>query len=288
MSSYKQLADSFTKWAIDCDEIRTAIQVGSRVQSKHKADEWADIDIMLFTTKPEIFLSNTSWLEEIGNVLISVASVTAGGDREILVLFEGGCNIDYVLIHDSSLINCVESGKIPDLCKRGFRALIDKDGIASKLRCPAKFLPTHNKPSQEDFASVIKSFWFGAVYNAKQLCRGNLWRVKLNESGFLSGLTRMIELHTHATKGWGTDTFYMGRYMEDWADQRIIGALNRVFAIYSAKDMWNALFAQMELIRWMNRETAGRLGYRYPEHEDAEATALVTEYYSEFANSIKS
>ena len=281
MRTYDQLIDGFIEWASDCEETRAAIQVGSRVRRGHEADEWADVDIMVFSTHPGRYVTDVSWLDQIGTVWISLSAVTAGGDPERLVLFEGGYNVDFVLMHVDDLRACAEAGVTPEIYQRGMRILVDKDGLASKLAPPSVFTPTYHRPSEEEFLSAVRRFWFGAVYNAKQLRRGNLWRVRLNESGFLDVLTKMTELHTHATRGWHVDTHYMGRFMEDWADPRILAGLKDIFPGHGVTENWKALFARMDLVRWMNQQTADRSGYAYPRLEDERATELVRRYYSQ-------
>ncbi len=88
-------------------------------------------------------------------------------------------------------------------------------------------------------------------------------------------LLQMMEWHAHATRSWDYDTWFQGRFLEEWADPRALAGLRDAFAHYDADDIRRALFATMDLFRWLAMETAERLGYPYPTVGDARATELV-------------
>ncbi len=52
-------------------DIRAAIVIGSRARVERPADEWSDLDIIVFTTAPEYYLSKVDWLENIGTPLLN-------------------------------------------------------------------------------------------------------------------------------------------------------------------------------------------------------------------------
>ena len=77
-------------------------------------------------------------------------------------------------------------------------------------------------------------------------------------------LLQMIEWHARSVHGWGHDTWFRGRFLENWADQRVLEKLQHVFAHYEKEDMNRALMANVSLFRWLATETAEKLGYKYP------------------------
>jgi len=92
---------------------------------------------------------------------------------------------------------------------------------------------------------------------------------------------RMIEWHARATNGWEYDTWHGGRFLEQWADGRVVRDLQGAFAHYDEKDLWRGLFAMMGLFRWVAVETADRRKYPYPASADEHATELVQSLFSE-------
>ncbi len=96
MNVYNQLLNKFITWAQSQEDIRAAILVGSRARTDHPADEWSDLDLMIFADQPEQYLARTDWMSEIGEVWIALASHTSGNEPEYLVTFAGGYNVDFV------------------------------------------------------------------------------------------------------------------------------------------------------------------------------------------------
>jgi aminoglycoside 6-adenylyltransferase len=74
----------------------------------------------------------------------------------------------------------------------------------------------------------------------------------------------MIEWHTHTTHGWDHDIWHSGRFLEKWADPRIVGELRQVFARYNEAEIKQALWATLDLFRWVALETAANLEFSYP------------------------
>jgi aminoglycoside 6-adenylyltransferase len=74
----------------------------------------------------------------------------------------------------------------------------------------------------------------------------------------------MIEWHAHATHDWNYDTWFRGRFLEKWADPRVVEGLRSSFAHYETDDVARALLEEMKLFRWVALETAKKLEYQYP------------------------
>jgi aminoglycoside 6-adenylyltransferase len=103
------------------------------------------------------------------------------------------------------------------------------------------------------------------LWTAKDCCDGYLKRL----------LLRLIEWHAQASHMEGYDTWHKGRFLEEWADPRVVTELESVFAHYESADIWRALVATLRLFRWLAQETTARWGYLYPTLADECATSLV-------------
>lgn len=57
--AYEQIIDRFVAWARTRPDIHAAIVVGSRARTDRPADEWSDLDIVVFATDPSPFLNST-------------------------------------------------------------------------------------------------------------------------------------------------------------------------------------------------------------------------------------
>jgi aminoglycoside 6-adenylyltransferase len=282
--AYEQLIEKFIRWAADEENIRAAVVIGSRARKDQPADEWADLDLILFAHDPQPLLAARDWVEKIGTPWITFLEPTPDGQRqERRVLFEGGLDVDFVPISVAFIQKMISEGvrpEVADIIRRGVRVLLDKDGLMARWRAAASEPPPPAPPSQAEFSNLVNDFWYHALWTARHLRRGELWWAKSGCDSHMKGLLRrMLEWHARAMKGPHHEIWFRGRFLEQWADPRAVQALRRAFAHYDASDVWRALFATMELFRWLARETAERLTYDYPNVADARATELVHRLY---------
>jgi aminoglycoside 6-adenylyltransferase len=128
-------------------------------------------------------------------------------------------------------------------------------------------------PTEDEFLAAVHYVLLYAGQAAKMLKRGELWSAKVAcDCRLKEQLLSMLEWHARATHGPDCDTWYGGRFLEDWADSRAVAALPHTFAAYSADDLRRALFVTLDLFRWLAVETAERLGYAYPAMADQRVT----------------
>lgn len=260
-SHYQALMERFVCWAAGDDDIRAVVQVGSRTRTDHPADEWSDVDLIIVADSPDRHLADTTRFLQIAPLWLSVLSRTAGNDPERLALFEGGYAMDFVYLPTELLRRAADAGIVPDVFQRGCRVLLDKDQLAARL-VPKHFeAPKRTLPNQEEFAAACETFWYIAVYVAKQIRRGDPWLVKVRDMNLKDILLRMIEWHalSHAA----TDVWHMGRFMESWADPRALRDVSATFGRYDLADSRAALLRAAALFEWLARETAGRGGFDY-------------------------
>jgi hypothetical protein len=76
---YKLLETRLIDWLNDRQDIVAALTVGSRAEPAPPADHYSDLDILLFTTKPEAYLGAGDWIGLLGDTWIQVLRQTGGG-----------------------------------------------------------------------------------------------------------------------------------------------------------------------------------------------------------------
>jgi len=278
--AYDALIARFVQWAQAEEDIRAAIVVGSRARADQPADEWSDLDVTMFVRDPERYLSSSDWVQAMGHPWVAFVERTADGlGRERRVLFEGGLDVDLAIYPASLLDQMSKTGVSADAAatiRRGVRVLLDKDRLLEPLQASLPEPQPYRPPSQVEFLELVNDFWYHTVWTAKKLRRGELWTAKSCNDNYMKWrLLQLVEWHARATKGWDYDTWHSGRFLEKWADPRIVKQLGATFAHYEESDVWRALWAGMDLFRWVAIETASRLGYEYPTPADEYSTGLV-------------
>jgi aminoglycoside 6-adenylyltransferase len=200
--SIQELGARVTAWAERQPNIRAILVVGSRARRDHPGDRWADLDLMLFATDFAGYLTQTDWLNEVGPVWVAIPHQTGAGDPEWLVLFEGGDKVDFIFYPVAELQRLSQLADLPGVYRRGYYTLIDKDSLAAQL-LPSPFEPPpYEPPSASQFILTANSFWYGAVYVAKQIRRRELWVAKFRDGMMKEQLIQMIEWHAQAGHGW--------------------------------------------------------------------------------------
>ena len=290
----EELERRLVSWAAPRRDIRMMLVVGSRARLDDPADEWSDLDVGFTTTSPAPYLATTEWLDEIGEVWVAYAD-PQGVTRH--VLFAGGLDAGIAPLPHRALRALTHMLKlrarlpimfrllprpvreaidrqvdeIAAYSRRGFRLLLDKDGLGASALALAQGSVPASVPSAEQFRAAVNEFWFLTVWNAKHLRRGELWAAKTVacDGRMKTLLLRMIEWHACATRGGDYDTWEDGRRLEEWADPRILDDLRATFAHYDNEDVWRASLATMSIFRTIATETAQRLDLPYPTSADA-------------------
>jgi aminoglycoside 6-adenylyltransferase len=272
-STYEQLETNIITWAHTRPDMRAGIVVGSRARTDHPADQWSDLDLLLFTTTPDAYAADPAWLAQIGEVWVPLFNVTGRGDPEWLILFAGGLKADFVFTAASaSLQQAVDASPYDFVLRRGARVLFDKDGPPTPLTLPE--LSSQINPMPDAFLAAVHGFLMEAGRAARFLRRGERWPAKMSCDGALKQrLLEMIVWHAQTRGDAGNDIWHGGRFLEEWADPRALEALPNTFAAYDTDDLWRALLATLDLFRWLARETAERWGYPYPTRTDQRMTA---------------
>lgn len=249
--------------------------IGSSARVAPPADEHSDLDLIVITRDPARYLQQTDWLGACGPWAISFLERTAVADGwERRVLFEDGTDVDFAIFPPASLPALAQDPGVRDILRRGFRVLLDKDAVFAHWSVPATAVPS-SPPARMDCEQLMHDFWYHAVWQARKLCRGELW-VALDCHGHLVRLLlAMIEQHARVTRGADVDTWHRGRFLERWADPAIVMGLRGVFPHYEPADAWQALTATMVLFRQVATATMERLGHPYPAAADQAASRLV-------------
>ncbi|MBL8164694.1 MAG: aminoglycoside 6-adenylyltransferase, partial [Anaerolineae bacterium] len=183
-------------WVEQQDSIRALLLVGSQARIDHPADEWSDLDLILFCREYDHFLADTRWLNNIAEVWVCIASQIGTGEPELLAVFEGGLKVDFVFIQKPLVPALTDSALLRTVCARGFIALLDKDDEMPQLALPEHNSAQHTLPSEAEFSATVEQFWYNALYVAKQVRRQQLWLAKDRDWAIKKIMLRLLEWHT--------------------------------------------------------------------------------------------
>jgi aminoglycoside 6-adenylyltransferase len=278
--TYEQIINRFCTWAQSQDDIRAAFIVGSQVRTDRPADQWSDLDIVVISSDPDRYLSDESWLVNIGPFWFSfVEQQAVGSELERRVLFEGCRDVDFALLPAGMIEEMLLKGLPPEIAaifRRGYRFILDKDGIQKRLDIITFAEPPYQPPTQEEFLNRCKHYWYHTVWLMKKLHRGEIWMAYVCLNNYMSWhLLKMLEWHAHTIHGGHYDTWHNGRFVEKWADPQAVARLPQAFSHYDPADIQRALQEQILFFRRIAQETAECLHYSYPIEADRYATEWI-------------
>jgi len=283
----EQWIDRFIDWAKLQSDVRAIVLVGSNSRRDHPADEWSDIDIILIASTPKPYLDSIDWLASFGKLLFSIVERTATGEAWVRrVLFESGLDADFIVLSPLSVRqNFPGIPVIIEILQRGRQVLMDKDGLFSSWPDEVSSRFVIRPPSPQEFMEVVNDFWFHTVWTAKKLRRGELWVATTCNNGYMKRLLlQMMEWHAQATQESERDTWFDGRFIEQWGSPQVVRELPKIIAHYDDEDVWRALMASMELFQQIASKTAEHWQYIYPVKQVKKAIEWVTECHLEKAS----
>ncbi len=274
MDDYEALEARILAWAAAKEDLLAGLVVGSRARSDGTADQWSDLDLILFTNSTQSYLEDSSWLDEFGDLWATSLSRTGSGYPEWFALYAGGLKVDIVFVpvqptDQHGLPQMLAEFAFQDVLQRGLRVLFDKTGTADD----EPYLPAPSAaralPNQREFQDAEAHFWIVAAKAARLIKRNDQWRAKQAcDSELKACLLTMLEWHARAVYGPEWDIWYEGRFVADWAEHRAVSALPGAFAVYDQGDIQRALLATARLYRRLADEVADTLNYDHLPHEE--------------------
>ena len=272
---YDEIIDRFVSYGGDSDFVRSAVVIGSRGRDDVEADEWSDLDIVIFADDIDYFLSEERWLDDIADHWLTfVEDTPIGGAKERRVLFEDALDVDFAILPADSFDDFKDDYDIRSTFSKGYNVLIDKDGMFEDIEFGLDETDEYQLPAEEEFDNLVKDFWYHVVWSGKKLLRGEMWIAKSCVDGYMkSKLLKMIECYMVAEKG--ETVREEGRFFEEWADDRIIDDIKGCFAHYDEDSIKIALENTMGIFRKLAVEVADEIGYEYDYTADEKCTGWV-------------
>ncbi len=199
------------------------------------------------------------------------------GIMERRVMFSDGTDVDVVPVPVERTDEIVAADTTLPVLARGYRLLVDKDGrfgdLAERVAAADPLAISTSAPwpaSSAEVENEIAKYLYHCVWTAKKLCRGELAVAVSCQNGF-QGRThlRFLEWQAKARSEGDVNTFYEGRFLEQWAAPDAVATLSASQAHYDPDDLRRSIVDSLDAFGVVAREVAGAVGLAYPESAHA-------------------
>ncbi|MFC1954790.1 aminoglycoside 6-adenylyltransferase [Chloroflexota bacterium] len=274
----QQENDVITKlqnWGRENDCVRAMILTSSRANPDSFTDKFFDYDITLYVSDIKSFM-NDEWLSIFGQPMIKwplkPMSTFSKDWITRLVIFENEIRIDFQITSNQLIEPSThDNGFSYD---NGFKVLADKDGLTESLNEPAYSVYNIKKPTEEEYESLINSFFWNATYVPKYLWRDELYFAKfmLDSDLRFNNLRKMIEWYIGLQHNWSVNTGLQGRFIKRYLNSKTWAELETTFSDADIENNWQAFFNMITLFRKLAVNVGNSLGYEYPHELDQKIT----------------
>ena len=260
-------------WARRQEAIRAVVITGSRAHEDGSVDAYSDLDAQILTTDSARYVTDDSWLDSLGEVWIRFPLDEPLPFR--LVWFAGGAKVDFQFIHPREIQAQVDSGRLSDEFLRGYRVLLDKDGLFAGLPPSPRVFPQPPAPSPREVRACCNEFWFEAIHVAQFIRRREFWVVKFRDWTMKTRLLQLLEWQARASSDAPVNTWLLGKRMRHWTRPADYAAITDLWAGWDAAQLWQALLTQLRLFDRLSREVCAALGYPPPEANYTDMLAYI-------------
>ncbi|WP_326513665.1 aminoglycoside 6-adenylyltransferase [Clostridium intestinale] len=276
-SRYKDIVGKIIKYGEKSELVKAEVLIGSQSRQIDCADEYSDIDVMLFVSDIDFFINSDEWISSLGKYYISFVEKTVSGGMERRVIFENAMDADFIFLQAD---NFSRINELSEIVSRSYKMLLDKDNFTDIISHVAQSDKSFSIPSESEIQNLISEFFFHVIWASKKIMRGELWAAITCVDGYMKKLLlKMIEYHSHALHGTDYDTWHNGKFIERWAEPWVVKEFQNIYARYSNKDIMKALLNTMNLFQKIAIETMDKWDYEYPVISD--------KYAAEWFNNIK-
>lgn len=255
------LLETIVDWARDEAELRALVLTGSRARADGSVDAYSDLDLQVITNDSRRYTEDDSWLEGLGELWIRFPL-----DAELpyrLVWFAGGVKVDFQFIPPSQIRAQRAQGMLSAEYQRGYRVLVDKDGLLQGLPPSPHVFPLAPAPSPEELLATINEFWFEALHVAQYIRRREFWVVKFRDWTMKQALLQLLEWRAQLLER--RNTWLLGRRILQWSDAEAAATIPQLWAGWDAAQLWQSLRLQLALFLRLSHEVCAACSVAYDE-----------------------
>ncbi|MGF7088854.1 aminoglycoside 6-adenylyltransferase [Kroppenstedtia sanguinis] len=276
MRSEQEMMELILDYTRKDERVRAVGMNGSRTNPRAPKDLFQDFDIVFLVTDMNSLIEDPDWINCFGSRIImqtpedmELFPPDLDGNFSYLMLFADGNRIDLTLCPIEKKEDWNRGDKLSVV-------LLDKDHALPKLPEPTDQDYWVKRPSAAMYADCCNEFWWVSTYVAKGLWRQEITYAMDHLNMYVRPMgMQMLEWKVGIDTDFSLSTGKNGKYLEKYLPKPIWQALMTTYPGGTYGEVWQALFATLDLFRQTSKEVAEWFHYEYPLEEDRNVTAYL-------------
>lgn len=263
----KQILD----FAEEENRVRAVMLNGSRLNPNAVKDIMQDYDIVFFieNIQDNSYKTNRDWIKRFGELVILQQNDFDDGSYIFLMQFKDGVRID---LSFRNIIKIKGISMEDSLSK----ILLNKDGLAPKLTPPNDSSYFVKRPDQKEFDKLMNEVWWIQTYVAKAIWRDEMPLAKyMFDVILIDCIRKLLSYYIGLNYNWNINVGKCGKWFKRYLPEDIYNELIALYPAANYEEMWQSLFLCGEFIRNIGRYVSEKLGYNYPDKDDANVTDFI-------------
>ena len=272
------------KFAENNKNIEALLITSSMANPKAETDIFSDLDVVIVTDNPKIFVNNKDWCNQFGEIMVSfndnfklegITSYTS------LVLYKDYIRIDFSIWPTELLKKIAEYNKLPAFLDIGYEVLYDKNNLTTELNEASNQAYQTNKPTKSEYERVVNNFWWDITYIAKYLWRDQFYFAKYMDYFIKYNLLQpMVEWLIGVENNWEVNPGKQGSNFKKHLNDKLWQELMATFSGSDFQENWDSTFKMMDFFSKAAKKVAYRLRFEYPQNLEEDVREYIEKIYN--------
>jgi len=274
MRTSDEIKKLITDKASSDSRIRAVLLNGSRANPNVVPDRFQDFDVVYIVTEIESFISDHSWTNIFGEILIRQLPDEMELGKEpgeenagfsYLMLFRDGNRLDLTLFPKSKLGINFHRDSLTIVW-------LDKDNIFSSIEQSSDRDYLIKRPSERTFLESCNEFWWTTTNVAKGISRNEItYAREMFETVVRPMFMRIVEWYIGTETNFSVAFGKGGKFMCRHLPVELYSKILLTYSDHNAENNWKSLFLMAELFGQLARNISTKLKFQYNLEEEKNA-----------------
>lgn len=246
------------------ENIRGLVLQGSYVNENAPRDIFSDLDPLFYVTDVKEFTETDEWKRQFGHVMSYFSDEWEMKDDlkgyTRLTIYSDGFKLDFGF-QDVKLAKYANDMEL-------YKVYVDKDNIipVPEVTDDSKFYV--QKPTNEEFQNILRDFFFDSSYIVKTIYRGEITFNQYMIGILHEKINALLKWYVGCKHDFKVNVGAVNRYIIQYLSKEEVQMLKDTYGCCDTEQVYSALIASFDFVRYLGTYIAGKLNYIYPLQHD--------------------